>query len=159
MNDPRVSFSPSTKPRLGWREWASLPDLKVKAIKVKVDTGARTSALHATQITYHSVRHKTYVRFKIHPLQDTQVPEIDAAGLLLEERQVVSSHGHSTFRPTILTRIQIGTWVWPIELTLVNRDIMGFRMLVGRQALKKKFLIDPGASFLVGKKNKSRPRT
>ncbi len=131
---------------IGWREWIGLPDLGIARIKVKVDSGARTSALHATKIRYLESHDGTsMVSFLIH-FEKNQTRRVRAP--LLEQRMVKSSLGHATLRPVILTRIQVGDESWPIEVTLVNRDPMGFRMLLGRQALKKRFLINPSRSFI-----------
>lgn len=134
---------------IGWREWVGLPQLQVEAIKVKVDTGARTSALHAFDIEYYTRNGKRFVRFKVHPLQRSRENEIKVHAPLLEKRVVKSSIGHESHRPVILTEIQVGEDRWPIELTLVNRDVMGFRMLLGRQAIRGRYIVDPGQSFLI----------
>lgn len=137
---------------LGWREWVTLPDLGVDSIKAKVDTGARTSALHVKKLRYmKDGRNTGLVHFVIHPAQHTEEIEIDAVGKLLERRWIRSSQGHRTLRPVILTTLRIGGREFEIELSLINRDMMGFRMLLGRQALKNLFLIDPSSSFLTGK--------
>ena len=136
---------------IGWREWIHLPELLNSKIKAKIDTGARTSAIHAEDIKF-IVKNKTkYVRFKILPSQGSdkksQVVELE----LIEKRKVRSSVGTETIRPVVKTLLQIGEHQLEIEMTLVNRDIMGFRMLIGRQALKGPFLVDPQKSFLVSK--------
>lgn len=139
-------------PTLGWREWVSLPEFNVSKIKAKVDSGARTSALHASDILYFRRAGKRMVRFKIYPEQRNQKKFRIVEAKLLESRPVRSSIGSTTIRPVIVTELKIGKQNWPIEITLVNRDLMGFRMLIGRQAIRKKFLIDPGKSYLIGKK-------
>lgn len=144
------------KPVLGWREWMALPDLGVDEIKVKVDTGARTSALHAEDIRIVKRGSKSRVYFTIYPVQKSKKIKIEAHGELIEKRVVRSSLGLATKRPVILTDIQIGEFIWPIELTLINRDIMGFRMLLGRQAIRHRALVDPGESFLVGLRRRRR---
>lgn len=132
---------------LGWREWAALPELGIGRIKVKVDTGARSSALHAFDVVREERAGETWVRFKIHPVQRDARETIEARARLVDEREVRSSTGRATLRPVIETRIVIGGEAWPIEITLVRRDLMGFRMLLGRQAVRRRFLVDPGRSF------------
>lgn len=138
-------------PRIGWREWVSLPALRVPWIKCKVDTGALTSALHAFDIRQTVQRGKRFVRFKVHPIQRNSVLTIETQAPLLDMRPVRSSSGHETVRPVIVTDVEILGQSWPIELTLIGRDDMGFRMLLGRQALRGRFLVDPGRSFAGGK--------
>jgi len=134
---------------VGWREWASLDDLGIKKIKVKVDTGARTSALHASHLKITKKGSKEFVEFDINPLQD-KGRMIHCKAPLLGRKNVKSSNGESSIRPVIATHINVGAYSWPIEVTLVNRDIMGFRMLLGRQALRGNFLVDPGKSYVLG---------
>ncbi len=136
---------------LGWREWVSLPDLKISKVKAKIDSGARTSALHAYQIEYFHSHHRKMVRFEVHPKQKDNKHRIIAKAEVIDERDIMSSSGHITKRPVILTTLDIAGTKRTIELTLVNRDIMGFRMLIGRQAIRRRFLIDPGRSFLTEK--------
>ncbi len=136
---------------LGWREWVSLPDLGVEAIKAKVDSGARTSALHVLSVKIKKRKNKEFVYFKIHPVQKSSVPEISAKAEHLGYRTVKSSVGHTTLRPVIKTTLVIGEKEIPIELTLVNRDLMGFRMLIGRQAIRRGFIVNPGKSYLTKK--------
>lgn len=136
--------------QIGWREYIALPDLKVKGIKVKVDTGAATSALHAEDIFIFNEDGKKKVIFTIYPKQGNKIKKVHAEAELIEMRHVRSSTGHVTERPVIRTMIKIGEEeAYEIDITLVNRDIMGFRMLLGRKALKKKFLVHPGKSFLL----------
>jgi hypothetical protein len=138
---------------IGWREYIDLPDLKAKGIKVKVDTGATTSALHAENISIFTKNGKKKVSFTIYPKQRNKVKKVHAVADLVEMRNVRSSTGHLTERPVIRTTIRIGDeGPFEIEITLVNRDIMGFRMLLGRKALKKRFLVHPGKSFLISEK-------
>ncbi len=138
---------------IGWREWVSIPDLSRHPIKVKVDTGARTSALHAENVVIRKKGRRQVVEFTILPHQETRKDRVTCVAELIEMRHVKSSTGHVTQRPVVVVEIQLGGRKWPIELTLVNRDIMGFRMLLGRQALcDEGFLVDPGASFLQERK-------
>ncbi|NEP15936.1 MAG: ATP-dependent zinc protease [Leptolyngbya sp. SIO4C1] len=138
-----------SSPSIGWREWIALPDLSISQIKVKIDTGARSSALHAFDIQQQTRQGDPWVEFKIHPLQHSQAGAILAAAKLVDERYVTNSGGQTQLRPVIMTDVVLGDYRWPIELTLTNRDVMGFRMLLGRQAVRHRFLIDPGRSYLL----------
>ena len=137
---------------IGWREWISLPDLGVDAIKVKIDTGARSSALHAYDVERFRRRGRDFVRFGIHPIQRNDRQVILAVAELVDERNVRDSGGHVERRPVIRTSARLNGRLWKIDVTLTNRDEMGFRMLLGRQALVKRFLVDPSRSFLAGRK-------
>jgi hypothetical protein len=136
---------------IGWREWIGLPDLGVKAIKAKVDTGARSSSLHAFDLEQYELDGEKWVRFKVHPIQRKNDFEIEAKAKVLEFRSVRSSSGKASTRPVILTNINLLEEIWPVELTLANRDEMGFRMLLGREAFRRKFLVDAGGSYYGGK--------
>lgn len=136
------------KPVLGWREWISLPELGLK-VKAKVDTGARSSALHAYDIEYFKRRGETWVRFRVHPVQRDSSITVLAEAPLVDEKIVRPSSGHAEHRPVIRTLLQLGDGAWPIEITLAQRDVMGFRMLLGRQSIKGRHLVDPGRSFVV----------
>lgn len=140
------------KPPIGWREWAALPELGVGAVKAKVDTGARSSALHAFAVERFRRRGRDWVRFAVHPVQRSAVPEIRAEAPLLGERRVRNSGGVEELRPVIRTDVVVGDARWPIELTLTSRDEMGFRMLLGRSAVRGRFLVDPGRSFLASRR-------
>lgn len=129
----------------------SLPALEVPAIKAKIDTGARSSALHAFDVEIVRRRGKQLVRFNIHPFQRDTRTTIPAEAELLEFRTVKSSGGHETLRPVILTDVEVAGRRWSIELTLATRDTMGFRMLLGREAIRGRFVVDPGDSFLTGR--------
>jgi len=137
--------------RLGWREWAALPDLGLPAIKVKVDTGARTSALHAFYTEKYELDSVDMVKFMIHPVQKNYDFDVECHAPLIDFRQVSDSGGHREMRYVIETRIVIGNACWPIEITLTNRDNMRFRMLLGRRAMEARAVIEPGASYLNGK--------
>jgi hypothetical protein len=133
---------------IGWREWLALPALGVDTIKAKIDTGARSSALHAFDLEHFKRDGIAMVRFQAHPIQKNDRHTVTAEAILLDQRIVRSSVGHEQLRPVIETSVQVGNQVWPIELTLTNRDAMGFRMLLGRQAIRHRFLVDPGRSYL-----------
>ena len=134
---------------IGWREWVSLPQLGIDQVKAKIDTGARTSAIHAFDMEYFDAGDDLMVRFKIHPLQRDTTVTVQAIAPVLEKRQVRNSGGQAQERPVIKTPIALGNQRWEIELTLTNRDVMGFRMLLGREAVRRRFLVDPGDSYLM----------
>lgn len=138
----------------GWREWVELPDLKIKRIKAKLDTGARTSALHALNITPFTKDGASYVRFVVHPLQRQRKPSTTCVALVIDRRRITDSGGRSEERYVIRTTLVLGNTRWPVELTLTNRDQMGFRMLIGRQALRRRYLVDPARSFVTKVKRK-----
>ena len=138
-------------PVIGWREWVALPDLAIARVKAKVDTGARSSALHAFDL--HAVRRRgrELVRFKVHPLQRDTSVTIEAEVEVADYRSVTNSGGVRTLRPVIRTLVELGGARWPIDLTLVGRDEMGFRMLLGREAVRRRCIVDPGRSWLCGR--------
>ncbi len=138
------------KPLIGWRVWVAIPALGIRAIKVKVDTGARSSALHAFDIEIFEHDGQEMVRFKVHPLQNDASTTVEGVAPLIDRRTVRSSAGQATVRPVILAEIELAGQRWPIELTLTRRDTMGFRMLLGRQAVRRRFQIEPARSFLAG---------
>jgi len=137
-------------PVIGWREHLRLPDLGIERLKVKIDTGARTSALHAFDLERLEIEGRPAVRFRVHPLQRDTATTIEVTAALVGERWVKPSSGLAAKRPVIRTRAILGRLAWPIDVTLVNRDVMGFRMLLGRRAIRHRFLVDPGRSFLCG---------
>lgn len=157
MTPPRRSPAvPEAKSVIGWREWVGLPDLGVESIKAKVDTGARTSSLHASDIEEFVRDGIEHVRFKIHPEQRTSQPEITVELPLLARRRVRNSGGKAELRAVVETEIQLMGQRWTIELTLTRRSNMGFRMLLGRQASRGHFAVDPGRSFLAGRRLKKK---
>ena len=138
----------SSRPIIGWREWVELVDLAVPTIKVKVDTGARTSVLHAFNMERFEQDGRAMVRFDIHPFQRTTSNTVNVTVPLAGERHIRNSGGHQELRPVIHTRVALLGKIWVIDVTLTNRDLMGFRMLLGRQAVRGRFLVDPGRSYL-----------
>ena len=143
---------------IGWREWVGLPDLGISTIKAKVDTGARSSSLHAFDVAEFRRKGQTWVRFKVHPVQRRADSMVEAEAPILDYRSVRSSSGRASLRPVIETRLELLGVTWPIELTLANRDEMGFRMLLGRQAFRRRFLVDGGRSYCGGKPERKKPR-
>lgn len=150
---------PSERPVVGWREWVGLPELGVDRIKAKIDTGARTSSLHAFGLERFERDGREMVRFEAHPLQRDDSVSVAVEAELVERRSVRSSTGAETVRPVIETDLKLMGERWRIELTLIRRDLMGFRMLLGRQAIRGRFVVDPGRSFLGGKPNARKKET
>lgn len=138
---------------MGWREWLALPEFNIPAIKAKIDTGAKTSALHTFRIEPCSRGGLDCVRFWIHPLRNRTDVEIVCEAPVVDRRTVKDSGGHAEQRYVILTQVRAGEQQWPAEITLTDRDDMLFRMLLGRTALVAGgFTVDPGTSFLLGRK-------
>lgn len=135
---------------VGSEEWCSLPQLKVPAIKVRVDSGAKTSALHAEQITPFEKDGETWVKFNIHPIQRTGKSAISCEAKVIDRRIIKSSTGTRESRYVINTEISLGDHKWTIELTLTNRDSMGYRMLLGREAMTGRLIVDPDEHFKFG---------
>lgn len=133
---------------IGWREWVGLPDLGVERVKAKIDTGARTSSIHAWNIVPEESEDGLFVTFDLHPVQRSNGTTISCRAPVAAQRSIRNSGGHVEHRYIILTELQLGARRWPIELSLTNRDEMGFRMLLGRAALRRRVTIDPGRSFL-----------
>lgn len=135
---------------VGWREWIALPELGIKRLKAKADTGARTSALHAFKVDTYLEHGKQKVCFDIHPLQYSTEKILTCVADLIDVRWVTDSGGHREQRCVIATTIVMGVTSWPIEVTLTSRDDMRFRMLLGRTALHG-MLVDTASSYLQGK--------
>lgn len=141
----------SKKILIGWQEWCSLPNLKAKYIKAKVDTGAKTSALHAFNIKAKKIKNQKYVFFDVHPIQSNDEIVVSTKAKVVDERYVMSSNGCREKRYVILTKLEMGGISFDIEVTLTNRDSLRFRMLLGRDALSKNFIIDPEKSSCLAK--------
>lgn len=147
----QVSRSTHSNTLTGWREWVSLPDLGVDWIKAKIDTGARTSSLHAFDINEFDREGKPWVRFRVKPWQDSQEDAVVVECPVHDRRAVRSSSGHAQQRIVVRLRIRLVDRESLAEVTLSNRDEMGFRMLIGREALRRGYIIDPARSFLGGR--------
>lgn len=143
-------------PVIGWREWVGLPDFGISAINAKVDTGARSSSLHAFDLQAFEREGVAWVRFSVHPVQRKSAPTIQLEAPVLEYRSVRSSSGRASRRPVVVTNVTLLGVTWPVELTLASRDKMGFRMLLGREAFRRRFLVDAGKSYCGGKPKRER---
>ncbi len=136
---------------VGRSEWCSLPDLGIPGIKAKIDTGARTSAIHAFDIRAETIDDKKHVFFKVHPIQGNTQIVVSCQALIVDERYIMSSNGHKEHRYIITTNIKLGENIYNIDLSLSNRDPLTFRMLLGREALNKRMIVDPGLTCRQGK--------
>ncbi|WP_448808224.1 ATP-dependent zinc protease family protein [Agromyces bauzanensis] len=135
----------------GWREWVSLPGVDVPWIKAKLDTGARTSSLHAFDIEEIGTAGAPAVRFGVHPWQNTDLDAVVVECPIHDRRSVRSSSGHIEERIVVLMQLVLLGRSVTAEVTLTNRDVMGFRMLIGREALRQGFVVDSARSFLGGR--------
>ena len=141
-------------PRLiGWREWAALPELGIDRIKLKADTGARTSALHALAIRSIKRNNEEWVEFE---LAENAAPR---QARVIDHRTIRDSGGHEETRVTVETLVAMGDDAWSIELTLTDREAMGFRMLLGRTAMQDRYYVDSNASFLLGKPSNTKSQS
>lgn len=151
--DKKTSGKKKAEPMVaGWREWASLPGLDIHAIKIKLDTGARTSALHATRIRPFERDGVPWVAFEVNPVQRGRKIAIACEAAVVNQRCVRSSSGQTEERYVIKSSLRLGNRQRVIEITLTNRDEMGFRMLLGRRAMKRWVVVDPSKSFIQGAK-------
>jgi len=132
---------------VGWQEWIALPDLGLPALKAKIDTGARTSALHTHLIEPYGPSKRPMVRFTVRPNPKRTDLEVEACAAVVDRREIMSSNGERELRFVIATRLSLGDREWPIEVTLTNRERLAYRMLLGRQAIRPNTLVDPDASF------------
>lgn len=139
------------KTRIGWREWVGFPELGIDRIKAKIDTGARTSAVHAFRVRKLDDVDEPRVEFFLHPVQRKRHPEIRCVAPITDERIVTSSNGEHETRYVIITSMRLGDKIRSIELTLSDREQMGFRLLIGRAAIRDSCVVDPGSSFLLGR--------
>ena len=135
------------KQAIGWREWVELPDLHLGKIKAKIDTGARSSSIHAFDIEPFDKNGEQWVRFAIHPLQHSDDEVVHCEAPIKDYRSITDSGGHKTMRYIVETTFKIGNATFAAELSLFNRSNMLFRMLVGRTALKGRYLVDPARSY------------
>lgn len=145
-----------TQKVIGWREWVGLPDLELPAIKAKVDTGARTSSLHASKIETFKKNGALHVRFIVHPARYRRDFVVQCEAPVVDHRIVSDSSGRRELRYVISSTLVIGDLKIPIEITLYNRETMSHRMLLGRTAMQN-FIIDPSHIFLLGRPNKTTP--
>lgn len=145
---------PKTPLTLGWREWVGLPELGIPRIKAKVDTGARTSALHAFELEAFEEQGRQRLRFKMHPLQRDPDTVVECFADVKDHRVVRDSGGHAEQRWVIESLLEIGDERWRIELTLTSREDMLFRMLLGRTAISGRAIVDPSRSYLQGKRRR-----
>lgn len=145
---PNVIKTLRKYPTIGWREWVNLPGLGIERIKAKVDTGARTSALHAFELEPFVENGRNRIRFKLHPFQHNNVEIVTCVADVVDKRMVTDSGGHEEERYVIETPITIAGQTWSIEITLTERENMLFRMLLGRSALRKRFVVNPARSFV-----------
>lgn len=138
---------------IGWREWIALPDLNLPVVKAKLDTGAKTSALHAFNIEPFFDRGRLKVSFQVHPLHEHLDIIVSCSADVVDYRSVSDSGGHREKRYVIMTQITIGGLAFPIEVTLANRESMTHKMLIGRAAMKQ-LMINPSRAFLLGQPDK-----
>jgi hypothetical protein len=154
INDNKFQLINPVKkiPVIGWREWVSLSELGIAKIKAKIDTGARTSALHAFSLKPFTENGQDRITFEIHPLQHNKSEVVSCTADVIDRREVTDSGGHTEERYVITTPLTIAGQTWPIEITLTERENMLFRMLLGRSALRKHFIVNPARSFVTTRK-------
>jgi hypothetical protein len=149
---------PEHLPLIGWREKVALPDLGVRRLLAKIDTGARTSSLHAFDVRPFQRDGVPWVRFGVHPLRRREDVDVRCEAEAVGQREVVNSGGHRQRRWVVRTRLQLGDTEWIIELNLNDRSTLGYRMLLGRTALRGRYQIDPSRSFLRGEPRRLEPK-
>lgn len=135
---------------IGSEEWCVFEDLEIPAIKARVDSGAKTSSIQASNIKVYSKGAHEWVRFEVNPIQDKRSITIECRARLIDRRVVKSSSGIGEERYVIKTSVKVGTHTFDIELTLASRDTMEYRMLLGREALSGRFMVNPAVSFNIG---------
>jgi len=144
MTQPKMK----PKPLVGWREWVLLPEMSPVPMKAKIDTGARTSALHAFGLSVSMRNGEPWAQFEVHPMQRSRARASQVVTPIVGYKKVRSSTGHSEERPVVRSVIMIGNRKFAINLTLTSRDEMGFRMLLGRSAIRRRFWVDASRSYL-----------
>ena len=143
---------------IGWREWISLPELGIRHTKAKIDTGARSSSLHAFEIEPFEKDGEEFVRFKVHPIQRRDDIVVTCDSKIHDRRHIRSSSGQSSERYVVRTAIAWAGERWQVDLTLADRALMGFRMLIGREAVRGRMLVEPGQSYFGPRPSRSRRR-
>ena len=158
MNLPEPNAKPATNdmPVIGWREWVGLPDIGLLYLKAKIDTGARSSCLHAVEIESFDQAGELHVRFKVHPIQRSTAKLVTCEAKIFDVRDVRSSSGEVSERYVIQTTVRWKQLTWPVELTLADRSSMGFRMLMGREAVRGRALVNAGESYFGGRPKRKR---
>lgn len=158
MNLPEtnVKIANNDLPIIGWREWVGLPDIGLPRLKAKIDTGARSSSLHAIDIESFDQAGELYVRFKVHPVQRSTAKLVTCEAKIFDVRDVRSSSGEVSKRYVIQTNVRWKRLTWPVELTLADRSSMGFRMLMGREAIRGRALVNAGESYFGGRPRRKR---
>lgn len=151
MAEPGKRHKPA-KVTLGWREWLAMPELGVDGIIAKVDTGAKTCALHAFYIEPFEQDGEDWIRFGLHPNRHKDSPQVHCQARIKETRDVTDSGGHTENRYVIETVLEVGDEHFPAEVTLTNRDTMKYRFLLGRNALRRRFVVDPARSWRLGRR-------
>jgi hypothetical protein len=141
--------SQTAKTVIGWREWVALPTLGIERVEAKIDTGARSSSLHAWDIRIEDEQGQPHVVFSVAPLRDQDLPLAQCRHPLHDQRWVTSSNGTREHRPVIRVPLHLDGSEWPIDLTLTSRDMMGFRMLLGREAFRGRFVVDAALTCVV----------
>ncbi|TYL48916.1 ATP-dependent zinc protease [Marinomonas sp. IMCC 4694] len=140
---------------IGSDEWCAFPSLNIPAIKARIDSGAKTSSMHAINIVRFTRDNEHWVRFDVHPLQKNRKVTVHCEAALVDHRVIKSSSGDKENRPVIRVALSLGGITWDAEVTLTNRDSMGYRMLLGREAMNGRILIDPQGECLLGEKSKN----